>query len=81
MATEAAAYEALREIFSDVFLRDDIVLGPKLAAADVEGWDSFKQLEIVMACEERFAITFTTRELDELLCLGDVVALIMAKTN
>jgi acyl carrier protein len=44
-----------------------------------QGWDSFKQIEIIMACEERFDIKFTTRELDSLRSLGDLVALIVAK--
>jgi acyl carrier protein len=43
------------------------------------GWDSFKQIEIVMATEERFAIKLHTRELDRLHNVGDLVAVIAAK--
>ena len=46
--TELDIYRALTEIMHDVFLRDDIVLTPTLAAKDVAGWDSFKQIEIVI---------------------------------
>lgn len=79
MATEAEIYKGLNEIFSDVFLRDDLRLTPALSAKDVRGWDSFKQIEIIMAAEERWAIKFNTRELDSLRSVGDLVTLIEAK--
>jgi acyl carrier protein len=64
MLTEADIYGALTEIFRDVFMRDDMILKPELSAKDVEGWDSFKQIDIMMAIEERFDIRMTTREID-----------------
>ncbi|MDR3537897.1 MAG: acyl carrier protein [Acetobacteraceae bacterium] len=80
MATEAEIYAALNEIFADVFMRDDLKLTPALTAKDVQGWDSFKQIEIIMATEERYSIKFNTRELDSLLSVGDLVKVIGTKT-
>ena len=80
MATEAEIYADLTTIFNDVFLRDDMVLTPALNAKDVQGWDSFKQIEIIMASEEKWKLRFTTRELDTLKCVGDLVATIAATT-
>jgi acyl carrier protein len=80
MATEAEIYAALTEIFHDVFLRDDLVLAPELTARQVQGWDSFKQIEIIMASEEKWNIKFNTRELDSLRCVGDLAKLIGTKT-
>ena len=79
MASEAEIYDTLTEIFRDVFLRDDLVLRSEMTAADVEGWDSFKQVEIIMAAEERFRIRFTTKELDNLRNVGDLVDVIVAR--
>jgi acyl carrier protein len=79
MATEAEVYDALTEIFHDVFLRDDISLSPELNAKAVRGWDSFKQIEIIMACEEKWAIRFNTRELDALRCVGDLATMVGKK--
>jgi acyl carrier protein len=79
MATEAEVYDALSEIFHDVFLRDDISLSPELNAKAVRGWDSFKQIEIIMACEEKWAIRFNTRELDALRCVGDLATMVGKK--
>ena len=71
-------YQALSDIFRDVFDRDDIVLVPELSAADVVDWDSFKQIEILIASEEKFGIKFTTQEMDSLKNVGDLVATIAA---
>jgi acyl carrier protein len=77
--TDTEIYAGLNEIFAEVFLRDDIVLTPTTAAPDIEGWDSFKQIEIIMAAEERFGLKFQTRDIDKLKSVGDLVAVIRSK--
>jgi acyl carrier protein len=54
-------------------------LRPDLRAADVQGWDSFKQIELIVAVERRFSIRFNSREMDGLGCVGDMVQLIARK--
>jgi acyl carrier protein len=79
MATEAEIYRDLTKVFADVFVRDDIVLSAALTAKDVKGWDSFKQIEIIMASEEKWGIKFNTRELDALRCVGDLAKMVETK--
>jgi acyl carrier protein len=79
--SETEIYAALGEIFSDVFLKDDIQLRPELSAKDVPGWDSFKQIDIILAVEEKYRIKFNTKELDSLHNVGDLVRVIAAKTG
>jgi acyl carrier protein len=81
MATEAEIYNNLNEIFTDVFMRDDIKLSAELTAKDVKGWDSFKQIEIIMASEEKWGIKFNTRELDALRCVGDLAKMVATKAG
>jgi acyl carrier protein len=81
MPTESEVYSALGEIFADVFMRDDIKLSPELTAKQVQGWDSFKQIEIIMASEEKWGIKFNTRELDSLRCVGDLAKMVEAKAK
>jgi acyl carrier protein len=78
MADETGITAALGEIFTEVF-GHEIALRPGLSAKDVAGWDSFKQIEIIMATEERYGIRFSTRELDRLQTVGDLIAVIAAK--
>jgi acyl carrier protein len=81
MPTQVEIYRDLTEIFADVFMRDDMVLSPALTAKDVKGWDSFKQIEIIMASEEKWAIKFSTRELDALRTVGDLAKMIETKAG
>ena len=65
--------------FADVFLRDNIRLNADLSAKDLEGWDSFRNIEIIMATEQRFGMKFTTAELDNLTKVGDLVAIVATR--
>jgi acyl carrier protein len=77
--SEAEIYASLTEIFHDVFLRDDLQLRPELSAKDVPGWDSFKQIDIILAVEEKYRIKLNTKELDSLHNVGDLVRVIAEK--
>jgi acyl carrier protein len=77
--TEAEIYAALTVIFHDVFLRDDLELTPALSADDVRGWDSFKQIEILIATEQHFGIKLSTREIDRLTNVGDLVSAVAVR--
>jgi acyl carrier protein len=79
--SQAAIYTALTEIFNDVFMVDDMKLSPGLSAKDVAGWDSFKQIEIMVSVEERFNIKLNTREIDSLKNVGDLADVIAKKTT
>jgi len=79
--TEAEIYTFLGALFEEIFMRDDIQLTPESSAANVADWDSFKQIEILLATQERFGIKFTTREMDSMRKVGDLVTLIQQKTT
>ncbi len=81
MTDQVRLYEQLTEIFNDVFLREDMKLTPELSARDVEGWDSFKQIEIMVSVEERFGIKLNTREIDGLRNVGDLADVVTRKAR
>jgi len=78
---DSVIYDNLTQIFRDALMRDDVTLEPSYSAADVEGWDSLRHIEIIMAVEEQFTIKFTTRELDSMQTVGDLAETIKAKTQ
>jgi acyl carrier protein len=81
MKDEASIYADLTEIFREVFGRNDLELTPQLTAKDVPGWDSFRQIEIIVTIEERFNIKLNTKEIDALKCVGDLAAVIARKAG
>jgi acyl carrier protein len=72
-------YEALTKIFEEVFCCDDIKLFPAMTANDLDGWDSFKHVDIILAVEERFRIKFISKEIDRLANVGDIADAIAQK--
>jgi acyl carrier protein len=77
--SEDAIYLELTGIFHEVFDDDSLVLNPKMTAADVKGWDSFKQVELLMAIQKRFGLKLRSREIDGLNCVGDLADVIKEK--
>ena len=78
---EAEVYVQLTEIFRDVFMRDGLQLKPQLTAKDIPGWDSFKQIEIILGVEARYGIKFHTRDLDALQNVGDLARTVLSKIS
>jgi acyl carrier protein len=77
--TDADVYAFLKNVFRDVFDREGLTPHPTLTARDVVGWDSFRQVAIILALEEKYGVRFRSKELDEVTNLGDLVALVMRK--
>ena len=73
-------YDALDTIFNDIFMRDDIKLDAKTSSKNIEGWDSLKMIEIIVAVEQHFGFTMLAEELDRLETIGDFVAAIQRGT-
>jgi acyl carrier protein len=73
-------YARLAEIFEDVFDEDSIQVTPQLSAKDVDGWDSLNHIRLVLTIEKAFKIKFSTSEIGKLENVGELVALIQART-
>ena len=81
MATQPEIYDGLTGIFRELFDDEGIVLSNKTTAADIEGWDSFNNLNIIAAAEQTFGFRISAREIESLMSVGDLVAVIERKTN
>ena len=69
--------DALRhEMFAD----DEIVLKPETTAKDIDGWDSFNNLNIMVAVETRFGIKMSSHEIEDLKNIGELVKIVMTKS-
>jgi acyl carrier protein len=79
--TEADVYEGLTQIFRDLFAAESITLHASMTAADVDGWDSFNNLNIIAAAEERFGVKLRAREIEKLNNVGSLARLILAKAG
>lgn len=66
--------ERLTEVFRTTFEDDALVLRPELTADDVEAWDSVSHITLIYAVEDEFGIKFSTRDLEGLDNVGDLIA-------
>ena len=73
------AIEKLQNIFREVFGDDNLILAPQTSAKDVETWDSFNHINLIVALEEAYSMTFTTEEMAGMANVGDLVTLLQQK--
>lgn len=78
---EQDAMGQLLGVFRHVFGANVAAIDPTTSAKDIKGWDSFSHLNLVMAIEMKFGIMFTPDELEGMKNVGDIVALIRAKSS
>lgn len=79
MIGESEIFEEITHLLREIFVRSDMIVSPETTDGDVPGWDSFKHIEIIIAIEEKFKIKLSTREVDGLSSVGDLVRAVRLK--
>ncbi|MBU3630072.1 acyl carrier protein [Polynucleobacter sp. AP-Melu-500A-A1] len=74
-------YEELTTLFLDVLSLDALSLNDATVASDVENWDSLNHINLIVAIEQKFKVSFTTREVKKLKNVGEIVDLVISKIN
>ncbi len=69
--------EVIRETFDD----EALVIGRETTAADVEDWDSVSNIELMVALEAAFDVTFKTGEITGLKNVGELTDVISARVE
>ncbi len=75
--TREEAYERLHKVFRDVFDDESIVLTDKTTAEDIEDWDSFEHINLVVAVEEEFAFKIPMGKVITMKNVGEMVDIIL----
>jgi len=73
---ETEILSKLTGIFRDVFNDETLVARPEMTAHEVDRWDSLSHMDMILLVEEAFGIRFRTREIADLMNVGDLVRLI-----
>jgi acyl carrier protein len=58
--------DQLQQVFHNVFGDESLVLTDAMTAADVDGWDSLANVNLVIAIERHFKVRFATAEISGL---------------
>ena len=71
--------DKLNHVFQEVFKDENIRIKPEMTANDVDGWDSFSHVILIVAIETRFGIKFDQKELLTFKNVGDLIRCIEQK--
>jgi acyl carrier protein len=53
----------LQEVFRRVFDDDDLSITHATSAADIDGWDSMAHINLIIAAEKKFGVSFSASEI------------------
>jgi len=65
--------ERLNKVFRQVFDDETIEINPEMTADDVEGWDSFSHVNLIIAVELEFGIEFKQKEVLSFANVGELL--------
>lgn len=75
--TREKVYERLNNVFRDVFDDETIELKDEVTADDIEGWDSFEHINLVVAVQEEFNFKIPVGKVVTMKNVGEMVDIIL----
>jgi len=77
--TKDEVLSQVSDIIRDVLDQPELQVTMDTTADEVEGWDSFNHINIVVATEASFHVKFNTAEVEELKNVGELVDLVLKR--
>jgi len=71
--------ETVQDIMRSTLELKDLIISESTNADDIEEWDSFAHLSLIMAIEKEFNINFALGEIQDMQHVGDLLHLIDKK--
>lgn len=75
--TREEVYERLNKVFREVFDDEEIVLQDDTTADDIEDWDSFEHINLVVAVESEFSFKIPMGKVITMKNVGEMVDIIL----
>ena len=75
--TREEAYERLTNVFREVFDDDRIELCDTTTADDIDDWDSFEHINLVVAVEDEFSFKIPMGKVITMKNVGEMVDIIL----
>jgi acyl carrier protein len=71
--------QRLTRVFREVFDDDEMEISDATTAADVEDWDSFTHVTLVVSCEKEFGVRLSPAEVGRLKNVGQMLDVLVAR--
>jgi acyl carrier protein len=72
--------QKIKQIMADIFRLDSQKIDGQTAMDNTEAWDSANHINLVLALEEEFSISFDVAEIESMTSFLDVVQAVTART-
>jgi acyl carrier protein len=69
-------HQKLTAVFRDIFDNPALEISEATTANDIPEWDSIMHVNLIVAVEKAFGISFSTRDVKSLANVGDLMGLI-----
>lgn len=81
MTENSEILEKVANIFREIFDDTELMISRETSAIDIDDWDSFEQISLVVAIEKKFNIKFGVMDTINLKNVGDMIDLIELKLS
>lgn len=75
--TREEAYERLTKVFREVFDDDSIEINDETTSGDIDDWDSFEHINLVVAVEDEFKFKIPVGKVVTMKNVGEMVDIIL----
>ncbi len=75
--TRQEVYERLTAVFCEVFDDDTIELHDETTSNDIDGWDSFEHINLVVAVQDEFSFKIPMGKVVTMKNVGEMVDIIL----
>lgn len=75
--TREDAFERLTSVFRDVFDDEGIEINDDTTAEDIEDWDSFEHINLIVAVEDEFGFKIPMGKVMTMKNVGEMVDIIL----
>lgn len=79
--TREEVYERINKVFREVFDDDTIVVTNTTTSEDIDDWDSFEHINLIVAVEKEFSFKVPMGKVVTMKDVGEMVNLILEMGN
>ncbi len=79
--TREEVFERLTGVFRTVFDDEEITLSETTTSKDIEDWDSFEHINLIVAVEKEFSIKVPMGKVTTMKDVGEMVDIILEESS
>jgi len=74
--SEQSLEQRVRRVVTELFTVSPESVTPESAPQNIEGWDSFGHLNLVLALEQEFGVKFAPEQIDQMTDVRTIITLV-----